>query len=155
MNRRDSGQRGGWRHRRRKSSGSFSSGKCAFSARAACGSLQIHAGLRFGRRIVCHGAFKWQPGNHSGLTYVEFIQGARERGRNRTWVTAVTPVRSLLSLSSVEPHPPAVGSGRQRPRHPPAVSSGQQAEFSTTGCGITHDLGSSKGGRAGGVVLEM
>lgn len=142
MNRRDSGQRGGWRHRRRKSSGSFSSGKCAFSARAACGSLQIHAGLRFGRRIVCHGAFKWQPGNHSGLTYVEFIQGARERGRNRTWVTAVTPVRSLLSLSSVEPHPPAVGSGRQ-------------AKFSTTGCGITHDLGSSKGGRAGGVMLEM
>lgn len=53
------------------------------------------------------------------------------------------------------PPPPAVGSGRQRPRHPPAVSSGQQAEFSTTGCGITHDLGSSKGGRAGGVVLEM
>lgn len=41
------------------------------------------------------------------------------------------------------------------PGTPPAVGSGWQAKFSTTGCGITHDLGSSKGGRAGGVVLEM
>lgn len=29
--------------------------------------------------IICHSAFKWQPDNHSGITYVEFIQGERQR----------------------------------------------------------------------------